>query len=151
MLGQVRRSKSHLMGFFAAALERARHVLEVQSVLLVNSSALSASTIITAAMGFLYWWLAPHVSPHSVGSTSAAIWRFGGNQPVRGRDLLQPPDMTEQVDHLKAGLAVVSVAPERSGPNATNWGLGKIALAERIDLAERHCTAIAERAVLDRA
>ena len=79
--------------------------------------------------------------------------RVGCKRPTGGRDLSQTPDLTEEVDNLQAGpvVVVVGVAPERSGPNATDRGLGKLRLAERIDLAERHRAAIAARAVLDRA
>jgi hypothetical protein len=47
-------------------------------------------------------------------------------------------------------LAIVGVAPERAALNAADRGLRKLRPVERIDLAKRHRTAIAARAVLDR-
>src|SRR5260221_446473 len=69
--------------------------------------------------------------------------RIGSNRPIGGRDLSQTSDMSEHVDNLQAGPAIVGVAPELSGPNATDRGLGKLRLAERINLAECHRAAVA--------
>jgi O-antigen/teichoic acid export membrane protein len=72
--GQTRPSDGQLMGIFATTVHRARHVFEMHSVLLANSSALTVGAIATAALGFAFWWLAArYFSPHSVGLASAAI------------------------------------------------------------------------------
>jgi O-antigen/teichoic acid export membrane protein len=58
----------------ADLIRRAREVIQAHAVMLRNSSALLVSTGTTAAIGFVFWWVAArHFSQQAVGVASAAI------------------------------------------------------------------------------
>ena len=70
---------------------------------------------------------------------------------IGGRHLSQAVDATEEIHDFQAGLAVIGVASERSGPDAADRRLRECRPVERIDPAKRYRAAIVTRAILDRA
>ncbi len=61
-----------------AALLRGRRALQKSTALVTNSSALAIGTLATAALGFVYWWLAARFFPPEViGSASALLAVMG--------------------------------------------------------------------------
>ena len=101
-------------GTRAAALSRqaARH-----KAMIVNASALAGGTLITAVLGFVYWWLAARsFAPAAVGFAAAAIsmmnllghvGEFGLGPLLIGRI---PKDRDQVAAMISTALAVVLVA-----------------------------------------
>ena len=55
-------------------LKNAFQWVQINSVILVNAGSLMGTTVITAMLGFIYWWLAARqLPPEAVGLASAAI------------------------------------------------------------------------------
>ncbi len=66
------------LGFAAAATLRASAALRESATLLVNSGALVIGTVTTAALGFVYWWLAARLfPPEAIGQASALLSVMG--------------------------------------------------------------------------
>src|SRR5262249_11845617 len=68
------RADRHSLQSLANVLHAIRRVIQTNSVLLKNSGALLTSTSATAAIGFVFWWIAAkYFSQEAVGVASAAI------------------------------------------------------------------------------
>ncbi|MGO6900471.1 oligosaccharide flippase family protein, partial [Rhizobium ruizarguesonis] len=58
----------------SAAIAKVRSLLMNQAVLLLNAGMLGLGTLMTAILGFVYWWLAARsFSAEAVGLAAAAI------------------------------------------------------------------------------
>src|SRR5450755_2457620 len=50
------------------------HWINTNRIMLTNTGALLCTTLVTSALGFVYWWLAARLfSPEAVGLASASI------------------------------------------------------------------------------
>jgi O-antigen/teichoic acid export membrane protein len=66
------------VGPFRTAFLRLYHLLHGSGTLIINSGAMAAGTIVTAALGLLYWWLAARAfPPAAIGKASALLSVMG--------------------------------------------------------------------------
>lgn len=61
------------IGFGRAAIARLRQVLQKSTTLVMNSGALATGTVATAALGFVYWWLAARLFPPDVMGVASGL------------------------------------------------------------------------------
>ncbi|MBV9569104.1 MAG: hypothetical protein JO172_13300 [Hyphomicrobiales bacterium] len=115
---------------FAPLVGRLRGEIDAQADLLGNSGALAAGALITAGMGFLYWWLAArYFPPHAVGLASAAISLMNLIGLI-GEVGLGTLLVGETLRHPKQAPDLISGALVSAWASSIICGLGYIALAD---------------------